>query len=223
MVRQWLISVVTSSGIFLAPFSDMDSLRLIGGSFLIMLVILNYFVGMHPLMETMYDYHLLPRPSVEEVRHVMMRRSEFDSMLCRVGENGWDYICDATSRSRVSGETQRYRFGAMGGFYPVVRTLVQLPLEGPIPSKDAYLAQQTAQAEHQRKQLALIDLNNAREDQLIALPGVSRDLARRIIVRAIEKPFATVDDLLTVEGVDRAMLERLRPSIRVSKRGRPLG
>ena len=197
----------------------MDTLRLIGWSLLIMLVLLNFFVGMGPLMETMYAYHLWPRPSVEEVRHVMMRRPGFDSMSCRLGENGWDYICDATSRGR-SGETTRYRLGVMTGAYPVVRSSTELPLEGPIPSRDAYLAEAAAERERQRKVLALVDLNNAREDQLIALPGISRELARRIIVRAIQKPFVTVDDLLTVEGVDRAMLERLRPLIRVSQRGR---
>jgi hypothetical protein len=128
----------------------MDTLRLIGSSLLIMLVILNYFVGMHPLMETMYDYHLWPRPGVQEIRHVVMRGTRYNSMSCRPGENGWDYICDATSSDRT-GKTTQFRLGVMAGAYPVVRQATQLPLDGPIPAREEYRAKQAAEHERQQK------------------------------------------------------------------------
>jgi hypothetical protein len=118
----------------------MDNVRLIGGSLLVMLIVLIYLVGMGPLMQTMYDCHLWPRPSTEEVQYVIMRGTAYDSISCQYGENGWEYICYATS-GRRTGKAILFRLGVMGGAYPVVRHVRQLPLDGPIPSRDAYVSE----------------------------------------------------------------------------------
>jgi hypothetical protein len=186
-----------------------DTLKILGGSLALMFVIVTFVFGTQPTMEAMYALHMWPRPSAEQVQTVMKRGSGFDSLVCRNGEKGWEYVCEGTRSGGMA-----YRYGVMAGAYPVVRSMTQLPAEGPVPERNAFLADRTVRLEEQRKWLALIDLNNARDDQLVAL-GADRQLARRIILRAIQKPYATVDDLLTVEGVDRPLLERLRPHVRV--------
>jgi competence protein ComEA len=60
-----------------------------------------------------------------------------------------------------------------------------------------------------------VDLNNATEQQLEALPGVGPATAQAIIRQREAHPFASVDDLLTVRGIGPAKLETLRPHVRV--------
>jgi hypothetical protein len=192
--------------------------RISGTSLALMLLLLHFTVGPLRLAEFLYDYHLWPRPSVEEVRYQMTRGAKFDSMSCQVGENGWDYICDGTS-SDSRGRVSRLRLGVMTGVFPVVRYGAGLPLDGPIPDRAALLAERAAERERRQQWLELLNVNFAQEEQLLTLPGVDRELARRIIRGARHKPFATVDELLTVEGVDQALLDRLRPLIRVTQSG----
>jgi Helix-hairpin-helix motif len=186
-----------------------DTLKVLGGSLALMLLLVTFVFGTQPMMEAIYALHMWPRPSAEQVQTVMKRGSGFASLVCRNGEKGWEYICEGTSTAGTA-----YRYGVMAGVYPVVRSTKQLPPEGPVPERNAFLASESDRLEAQRKWLALIDLNNAREDQLVAL-GVDPQLAGRIILRRFEKRYATVDDLLTIEGVDRPLLERLRPHVRV--------
>src|SRR5262245_18625165 len=57
-----------------------------------------------------------------------------------------------------------------------------------------------------------IDLNAADESRLTAVPGIGRELARRIVEHREEKgPFRAVDELRSVRGIGPAILERLRP------------
>lgn len=61
-----------------------------------------------------------------------------------------------------------------------------------------------------------LDLNRATLADLTRLPGVGPVMARRIIeARDDVGRFGTVDDLLTVRGLGRAKLERLRPFVDV--------
>jgi competence ComEA-like helix-hairpin-helix protein len=59
-----------------------------------------------------------------------------------------------------------------------------------------------------------IDLNAAPHAELLQLPGVGENLARRI---ESQRPYSKVTDLLQVQGVGPSLLERLRPWVRVSQ------
>ena len=55
-----------------------------------------------------------------------------------------------------------------------------------------------------------VDLNTADEKELVALPGIGKTLAARIIAyREEHGPFHTVEELLNVEGVTASTLEML--------------
>ncbi len=59
-----------------------------------------------------------------------------------------------------------------------------------------------------------LDLNHARADDLVRLPGVGPALAARIVAaREAIGRFASVDDLDRVPGLGRAKIERLRPLV----------
>lgn len=60
-----------------------------------------------------------------------------------------------------------------------------------------------------------VDLNTADLATLDTLPGVGPVLAQRILDRRAEAPFTSVDELDDVSGIGPAVLERLRPLVRV--------
>jgi len=91
------------------------------------------------------------------------------------------------------------RHGGEGEFLPAVRTV----------SGDGIIAENGR---------VLIDINTAGTDLLMSLPGVGDVLAQRIIAhREAHGPFGSVDDLVGVNGIGPATLERLRPEIGVSR------
>ena len=62
----------------------------------------------------------------------------------------------------------------------------------------------------------VVDLNAATEEQLDALPGIGPVLAGRIVAfRTEHGRFTSVDELSEVSGIGDALLERLRPQVRV--------
>lgn len=70
--------------------------------------------------------------------------------------------------------------------------------------------------------LAPIDLNQADEAQLAAVPGLGEVLAGRIVAhRQDNGPFAAVDDLRAIRGVGPATLERVRRFLQVGTEPRP--
>ncbi len=63
---------------------------------------------------------------------------------------------------------------------------------------------------------AAVDLNTAGESELDALPGIGPVLAGRIVAfRQEHGHFSTVDELAEVSGIGDAVLERLRPLVRL--------
>jgi competence ComEA-like helix-hairpin-helix protein len=63
-----------------------------------------------------------------------------------------------------------------------------------------------------------VDLNRATLADLTRLPGVGPVLARRILeTREAAGRFGAVDDLVTVRGLGRVKLERLRPFVSVAE------
>ena len=56
-----------------------------------------------------------------------------------------------------------------------------------------------------------LNINTARVEELNEVPGLDMDLASNIVAyRNAHGPFATVDDLLKVEGMDEKRLEAAR-------------
>ncbi len=65
-----------------------------------------------------------------------------------------------------------------------------------------------------------VDLNRAEYAELVQLPGIGNALAHRIIKHREENgPFGRVEDLRQVTGIGPAILERLRPWVRVKEAG----
>jgi competence protein ComEA len=65
---------------------------------------------------------------------------------------------------------------------------------------------------------ALVDINTASAADLEKLPGVGPALSKRIIeYREKNGPFATVDDLLKVQGIGEKSLARFRDLVTASK------
>ena len=61
---------------------------------------------------------------------------------------------------------------------------------------------------------APIDLNAASVEQLVAVPGIGKSLAQRIVdFRQKNGPFKSVDELLKVQGIGEKSLEKLRPHL----------
>jgi competence protein ComEA len=65
-----------------------------------------------------------------------------------------------------------------------------------------------------------VDLNTASVAELEAVRGIGPALAKRIVAfRDEHGPFERVEDLLKVRGIGEKSLEKLRPYVRVGKRG----
>lgn len=63
-----------------------------------------------------------------------------------------------------------------------------------------------------------VDVNQASEADLLAVPGIGKSIAHRIVeFRDKNGPFERVDDLLKVQGIGEKSLQKLRPHVTVSK------
>jgi len=61
-----------------------------------------------------------------------------------------------------------------------------------------------------------VDVNRAREEELMKLPGIGPALARRIVDhRSRHGPFRNIDDLVAVPGIGPVVLERIRDRVRI--------
>jgi hypothetical protein len=192
-----------------------DALKLLGQSFGLLILGLFIFVGWGPIVESLYEYGLWPRKTVEEVQSALQQRYPKDSIACSAGSDGWDVICNVVHRPRP-GYSSRHKYGIVGSPFAAVGPTSQLHVDQPAPPREHFLKQQHARGEEQKRLEALVDLNNARVDQLNAL-GFDDTLAKRIVIAAMTRPFTSVDDLLGIQGIDRAMVERVRPFVRASK------
>ena len=66
----------------------------------------------------------------------------------------------------------------------------------------------------------LIDLNKATELELTKVRGIGPALAKRIVdFRKEHGPFGKVDDILKVRGVGEKSLAKLKPYLKVTKKG----
>lgn len=78
--------------------------------------------------------------------------------------------------------------------------------------EDRRLADIQRQAKEMKGAIGLIDVNTADRSQLEAVDGIGPALARRIIDG---RPYATIEDLLRVQGIGHATLKRLKTVLTV--------
>jgi competence protein ComEA len=65
-----------------------------------------------------------------------------------------------------------------------------------------------------------VDVNKAGVEQLMTVPGIGKVMAQRIIdFRKEHGPFGRIEDLLKVKGIGEKSLEKLKPYLKVGKRG----
>lgn len=64
-------------------------------------------------------------------------------------------------------------------------------------------------------QAVVVNVNTASAQELESLPGIGAVKAQKIVEHRQGKRFASVDDLLAVEGIGAATLERIRAQITV--------
>jgi competence protein ComEA len=66
----------------------------------------------------------------------------------------------------------------------------------------------------------VIDLNKATEMELTKVRGIGPALAKRIVdFRKEHGPFGKVDDILKVRGIGEKSLAKLKPHLKVTKKG----
>jgi len=63
-----------------------------------------------------------------------------------------------------------------------------------------------------------VDINTATVEELQSLPGIDQELAQNIIdYREANGPFGSVEELISVEGIDNEKLDALREQITVGE------
>ena len=69
-------------------------------------------------------------------------------------------------------------------------------------------------------ELAPLDLNDASAEELTELPGIGRELARRIVAyREEHGPFESVQELMEVSGIGQGKLDGLEGRVTVENEG----
>ena len=66
------------------------------------------------------------------------------------------------------------------------------------------------------EQILLLNVNAADQAELMALPGIGKVTAERIVTfRTEHGPFKSIDDLTQVKGVGKKVLEKIRPLVTI--------
>jgi hypothetical protein len=210
--------------------------RITGNHLLLIFGIVLLTVGAGPLLKLLHATGALPSYTAADVAATMDRQLPGRSFRCHYATGGgWNFVCFGTETT-AEGESIQVKYAVKSGWRnPVVtsklledaqpRPLARsvppsrpappskpAPPSRPTPSYKRPVASQRAPQPPPHPD-ARLNLNRAGEAQLRAVPGMDPDVARRIVLMRKHRLFTTVDDLWRVEGVDRAMLEGIRPYV----------
>jgi competence protein ComEA len=73
-------------------------------------------------------------------------------------------------------------------------------------------------AAESKAQEALVDINTAGVEELMSVPGIGQVIAQRIVeYRDKNGPYASVDDLLKIQGIGEKSLARIRERLTAGK------
>jgi comEA protein len=109
-------------------------------------------------------------------------------------------------------------FGFSHGFrfilISVVFSLLIIPLysqaDKSAPPGNANKPEKQTQCSSQSK----VNINNASLTELQTLPGIGPSIAKRILeYRTKNPPFQRIEDLLIIKGINRKLLEKIRPFV----------
>ena len=66
------------------------------------------------------------------------------------------------------------------------------------------------------EELPKININKADAEELMALKGIGKTIAERIVeYRSLKGPFVSIDDIKNVKGIGKAMLDKIKDRISV--------
>jgi competence protein ComEA len=83
-----------------------------------------------------------------------------------------------------------------------------------VPVKVVAVSRSARSASSRRAVTFPLDLNHARIEELMALPGIGPKLAQRVVeYRQSQGGFRNVDELRKVRGIGQKRMERLRPLV----------
>src|SRR5688572_22796226 len=69
-----------------------------------------------------------------------------------------------------------------------------------------------------KPQAALVDINAAGVEELMSVPGIGQSIAQRIVeYRDKNGPYASVDDLLKIQGIGEKSLAKIRERLTAGK------
>lgn len=92
------------------------------------------------------------------------------------------------------------------------------PLVENTPTSQSPSTQPSASTTPQSTPITLLNINYATQEELEKLPGIGPVLAQRIIeYRETYGPFTDIEELLNVEGIGQALLDRIRHLITVEE------
>ena len=73
------------------------------------------------------------------------------------------------------------------------------------------------------QEMGAVNINTATAEELATLPGIDETIAQYIVAfRSANGPFATVDDLLMVEGMDSGKLDAIRDLVTLGEESAPM-
>ena len=89
------------------------------------------------------------------------------------------------------------------------RTLGRMAANGAAATADQWVPIQA----YFKRNLTLLYVNNADEDELTTVLGVDEKTAIAIVQRRVDRRFENAADLESVPGVDRALIESMKPRL----------